>query len=167
VTDVVARFPRRAPTRQVVKVRAALRRRRLDAALAAGADPWSAAELMLRASRLTSLTARQEIATALQELVTLAKQHRAVSPYVRIRYRVVIEHRDILLELAAQLREPAPVSVTVVATLAWLALDESSPVYVGELLRLAWPRPQLAATPPSDAIANVSEKAWVPSQQLG
>jgi hypothetical protein len=80
---------------------------------------------------------------------------------------VVRDERDILLELAAQLREPAPVSVTVLATLAWLALDESSPVYVGELLQLAWPRPQLDATPPSDAIANVSEKASVPSQQLG
>jgi hypothetical protein len=86
---------------------------------------------MIRASRLTSLTGRREIATALEELVTFAEQNRAVSPYVRIRYGVVREERDILLELAAQLREPAPVSVTVVATLAWLALDESSPVYVG------------------------------------
>jgi hypothetical protein len=131
VIDVVARFPRRAPTRQVVKLRAALRRRRLDAALAAGADPWSAADLMLRASRLTSLTGRREIASALEELVALAAQNRAVSPYIRIRCGAVLEQRDILLELAAELRQPGPVSVTVVATLAWLALEESSPVYVG------------------------------------
>ena len=131
VIDVVARFPRRAPTRQVVRLRAALRGRRLDAALAAGADPWSAADLMLRASRLSSLTGRRELATALEELVTHAEQNRAVSPFVRIRCGAVLEQRDILLELAARLREPAPISVAVVATLAWLALDESSPVYVG------------------------------------
>jgi hypothetical protein len=44
---------------------------------------------------------------------------------------VVLEQRDTLLELAARLREPAPVSVDVVATLAWLVKDESSPVFVG------------------------------------
>jgi hypothetical protein len=86
---------------------------------------------MLRASRLSSLTGRREIATALEELVTLAERDRAVLPYVRIRCGVVLEQRDSLLQLAAQLREPAPVSVAVVATLAWLASDESSPVYVG------------------------------------
>ena len=129
--DAVARFPRRAPTRHVVRLRAALRRERLDASLAAGADPWSAADLMLRASRLSSLRGRQEIAAALEELVTFAEQNRAVSPYVRIRSAVVLEQRETLLELAAQLREPAPVSVAVVATLAWLALDDSSPAYVG------------------------------------
>ena len=109
----------------------ALRRRRLDAALAAGADPWSAADLMYRASRLSSMRERQAIAAALVELVTFAEHNQAVSTYVRIRCGVVREQRDILLELAAQLREPAPVSVAVVATLAWLALDDSSPVYVG------------------------------------
>ena len=129
--DVVARFPRRAPTRKVVGLRAALRRPQLDAELAAGADPWSAADLMLRASRLSSLTGRRAIATALEGLVTLAEQNRAASSYIRIRRGVVLDQRDTLLELAAQLREPAPVSVAVVATLAWLALDESSPVFAG------------------------------------
>ena len=127
----VARFPRRAVTRRVVGLSAHVRRRRLDAALAAGADPWSAADLMLRASRLTSFSERREIAAALEALVALAEQDRAVSPYLRIRCPVVLEQRDTLLEIAARLREPAPVSVAVVATLAWLARDESSPVYIG------------------------------------
>jgi hypothetical protein len=86
---------------------------------------------MLRASRLSSLRGRQEIATALDELVACAEEDRAVSPYLRIRCAVVLEQRDSLLQFAAQLREPAPVSVAVVATLTWLALDASSPVYVG------------------------------------
>ena len=138
--DAIASFPHRAPTRHVVKLRARVRRRRLDAALGAGADPWSAADLMLRASRLSSLAGRQETAAALEKLVSFAEhnravlpssQNRALSPCLRIRCGVVFEQRDTLLELIAQLREPAPISVAVVATLAWLAWDESSPAFVG------------------------------------
>ena len=58
-------------------------------------------------------------------------QVRAFSPCLRIRCGAVRDQSDPLLELAARLREPAPVNVAVVATLAWLARDESSPVYVG------------------------------------
>ena len=128
---VVGRFPRRLLTRQAVKLRVRLRRRRLDGALAAGADPWGAADLMLRASRLSSLPGRREIAASLEALIILAEQDRPASPYLRIRRRVVLDQRDALLELAAHLREPQPVSVAVVATLAWLAKDWASPVYVG------------------------------------
>ena len=140
MVDAVARFPRRAPARQILRLRAAVRRRRLDAALARGADPWSSAELMVRAARLSSLAGRQETAAALEKLVLFAEHNRTVmpcsqprplSPCLRIRCGVVREQRDTLLELAARLRQPAPVSVTVVATLARLVKDESSPVYVG------------------------------------
>jgi hypothetical protein len=140
VIVAVARFPRHVLTRQAIRLRAHLRRRRLDAALAGGADPWDAADLMLRASRLGSLPGRQQTAAALETLVSLAEHNRAVmpcsqprplSPCLRIRSGVVLEERDTLLALAARLREPAPMSVAVVATLAWLARDECSPVYVG------------------------------------
>jgi hypothetical protein len=136
----VARFPRRATTRQIVRLRARLGRRRLDAALAAGADPWSASELMLRAARLSSFSGRLEIAAALETLVSFAEhnqaalpssQPRPLAPCLRIRSGVVLEQRDRLLELAARLREPEPVGVAVVATLAWLVRDESSPVFAG------------------------------------
>ena len=136
----VARLPRWVFTRHAARLRARMRRRQLDAALAGGADPWSAADLMLRASHLTSWPGRQEIAAELEALVLFAEHNRAVkpssqprplSPCLRIRCGVVLEQRDRLLELAARLREPAPVNVAVVATLAWLARDESSPVYVG------------------------------------
>ena len=128
---VVGRFPRRILARQAVRLRARLRRRRLDDALAPGADPWSAADLMFRVSRVSSLPGRREIAAALEGLVILAEQDRAASPYLRIRRGVVLDQRDTLLELAAHLREPEPVSVAVVATLAWLAKDGASPLYVG------------------------------------
>jgi hypothetical protein len=140
VIVAVARFPRRVLTRQTTRLRARLHHRRLDAALAGGADPWGAADLMLRASRLSSLPGRQQIAAELEALVLFAKHNRAVmpcsqprplAPCLRIRRGVVLEQRDSLLELAARLREPAPMSVAVVATLAWLARDEASPIYVG------------------------------------
>jgi hypothetical protein len=140
VIDAVARFPRRRLTRQAVRLRARLRRRRLDAALAAGADPWSAADLMLRASRLSSRPVRQETAAALEALVLFAEHNRRVlpssqkrvfAPCLQIRCEVVREQRETLLALAARLREPEPVSVAVAATLAWLAQDASSPVFVG------------------------------------
>lgn len=127
----VARVPRRALTRRVVGLWAHVRRRRLDAALAAGADPWSAPDLMMRASRLSSLSERRAIAATLETLLALAEQDRAVSPRLRIRCAVVLQQRDTPLELAARLRETAPVSVAVVATLAWLTQNESSPVFVG------------------------------------
>ena len=129
--DVVANFPRRRPARQAVKLRATLRRQRLDAALAAGADPWSAAELMLRATQLSSLAGRRDVAAALEKLVILAGQNRRASPCLHLRCGLVLEQREALLELASELRRPEPVSVAVVATLAWLALNASSPAYVG------------------------------------
>jgi hypothetical protein len=85
----VAQVPRRALTRRAVGLWAHVRRRRLDAALAAGADPWSAADLMVRASRLSSLSERREIAAALEALLALAEQDRAVSPRLRGRRRRV------------------------------------------------------------------------------
>jgi hypothetical protein len=140
VIVAVARFPRHVLSRQAIKLCARVRHRGLDAALAGGADPWGAADLMLRASRLSSLPRREETARALETLVSFAEHNRAVipssqnrafSPCLRIRCGVVLEQRDTLLALAARLREPAPVSVGVVATLEWLAHDESSPVFVG------------------------------------
>jgi hypothetical protein len=140
MVDAVAQLPRHASTRQAVRLRARLRRRRLDDALAGGADPWSSPDLMLRASQLSSPAVRRETAATLEQLVGLAErnrpvmprsQPRAFAPCLRIRCGVVLEHRDTLLALAARLREPAPVSVAVVATLAWLVRDESSPAYAG------------------------------------
>jgi hypothetical protein len=127
----IARVRRGAIRRRLSSVRTRLRRRQLDAALALGQDPWSTAELVLRAAQLTSLPARRRLADALEELVAVAQRRRAPAPYLRVRSGVVLERREALLVLAQCLREPAPVEVAVVARLALLAWDESSPVYVG------------------------------------
>jgi hypothetical protein len=71
------------------------------------------------------------VAAALEELVILAGQDAAVSPYLHIRRGAVLEQRDALLEIADHLREPSPVSVDVVAKLSWLARDTASPAYIG------------------------------------
>jgi len=127
----VARVRRGLIGRGLSVVRVRLRRRRLDAALALGVDPWSTAELVVRASWLTSWPGRLRLAEALDELVGVAERRRAPAPYLHVRNGVVLDQREALLVLAQRLREPAPVEVAVVARLAVLAWDESSPVYVG------------------------------------
>ena len=59
----VGPLPRGLVGWRLARMRAFLRRRRLDAALARGADPWSAGELMVRAARLSSLSERQTVAS--------------------------------------------------------------------------------------------------------
>jgi hypothetical protein len=108
-----------------------LRRFQLDRALAQGVDPWSDAELMLRASRLGSLAERRRLAAGLVELVSVAEHQRRSSPYVSVRHKVVLEQREPLLALADRLGHPAPVAVPVVARIALLLSDPLSPVYQG------------------------------------
>jgi hypothetical protein len=114
-----------------VRLRDRRRRAELDAALAQGADPWSAAELMVRASRLGSLSERRKVGAGLYALVVGARRQHRFSPFLEIRHRVVLEQRDSLIALADRLLRPAPVEVAVVAQLALLLADSSSPVYVG------------------------------------
>jgi hypothetical protein len=48
-----------------------------------------------------------------------------------VRHRVVLEQRESLIALAERLFQPAPVAVAVVAQLALLVSDSSSPAYAG------------------------------------
>jgi hypothetical protein len=127
----IALVPRSAAGRRLAKIRAFFRGARLDAALAGGADPWSDGDLMARAGRLSSLSQRRHVAAGLVALVALADQQRSGSPFLAVRHRVVHEQRESLLALAERLGEPAPVEVAVVAQLALLLSDSSSPVYAG------------------------------------
>jgi hypothetical protein len=127
----ISAHPSGAVGRRLVRMRACLRRARLDAALAQGADPWSSGELMARAARLGSLPEREGVASGLVALVALAEHQRPASQYLKIRHRVVLEQRESLLALAERLRQPAPVEVAVVAQLVVLLTDPSSPVFAG------------------------------------
>jgi len=125
-SDGIARLPHSVMARQLTRLRAGLRHGKLDAALAAGQDPWSAADLMVRASALSSPAMRTRLAASLEQLVDAAELL-PVSRYIRT--GTVLTHRESLLALASRLRERAPVEVAVVARLSKLAWDQASPAY--------------------------------------
>lgn len=86
---------------------------------------------MVRASRLSSLSERRKLAAGLLELVSISEQSRRSSRYIGIRHHVVLEARESLLALAERLGQPAPVDIAVVAQIAVLLSDPSSPVFQG------------------------------------
>ena len=106
-----------------------VRRRRLDAALARGADPWSSGELVVRAAQLGSVAERRKVAAGLISLLDLAAFQRRRSSYLMVRHQLVLEHRDPLRALAERLGQLEPVDVAVVAQLVLLLTDPTSPVY--------------------------------------
>jgi hypothetical protein len=128
----IAHLPRMGIAWQLVRARVRLRRGRLDVALGAGADPWSSADLLVRAAQLGSTGQRRKIADALDALIALAEFGEHPSAYHRpVRCRPVLAHREVVHSLAERLRDPAPVDVTVVACVAWLVWNGNSPAFVG------------------------------------
>jgi hypothetical protein len=105
--------------------------RRLDIALATGADPWSDGALLVRAARLASWPERRKMAGGLLQLVALATQDCPGSSFRNVRHGAVLDQRESLLALADRLDQPAPMEIAVVARLALLISDRRSPVYVG------------------------------------
>ena len=116
---------------RLARIRALVRRRRLDAALARGADPWSAGELVVRAAQLGSLAERRKVAAGLISLLDHAAFQRRRSSYLMVRHELVLEHQEPLRALAERLAQWEPVDVTVVAQLELLLTDPTSPVYTG------------------------------------
>lgn len=127
----VSSLPRGAVGRGSARMRAGVRRRQLDAALAQGADPWSAGDLLVRAARLGSWPERRRLAAGIARLLELAAHQWPTSRHLQIRHRVVLENRNSLFALADRLEQPAPVEIAVVARLSLLLSDGSSPVYEG------------------------------------
>ena len=119
----IGALPRGEVGWRVARIRAALRRRRVDAALAQGADPWSAGVLAVRAVRLGSHTERRKLAAGLTALVDLAAFQQLV------RHQLVLEHEESLRALAERIGQLEPVDVAVVAQLELLLTDPGSPVY--------------------------------------
>jgi hypothetical protein len=122
----VARGPlaRTAPS-----IRARLWRERLDRAQAAGAAPWSSELLLTRAAELTSPSTRSRLAGSIDALVGLAEHGAQPIAEIRIAHREVLARRDAFRALARRLRDPAPVGVAGLASLAELLWRDSSPVY--------------------------------------
>ena len=125
----IGALPRRATGWRLARIRAALRRRRVDAALAQGANPWSAGELMVRATKLGSHAERRKIAAGLTALLDLAAFQQRGTAYQTVRHQLVLEHQEALRALAERLGQHEPVDVAVVAQLELLLTDPGSPVY--------------------------------------
>ena len=125
----IGALPRGAVEWRLAQIRVALRRRRLDAALAQGADPWSARELMVRATKLGSYAERRKIAAGLTALLDLASIQQRGSWHHLVRHQLVLEHQESLRALAERLGQIEPVDVAVVAQLELLLTDPASPVY--------------------------------------
>jgi hypothetical protein len=125
----IGALPRGAVGWRLAQIRVALRRRRLDAALAQGADPWSAGELMVRATKLGSYAERLTIAAGLTALLDLASIQQRGSWHHMVRHQLVLEHQESLRALAERLGQIEPVDVAVVAQLELLLTDPTSPVY--------------------------------------
>ncbi len=152
----VGRLPKGAPARTLTRLGMWRRQPELDAALARGSDPWTSAELFLRAIELGSVEERRRIAVALQELVARAESGRPGRPYRRLRRRApatpypslrrreVLELRPSLLALARHIGGPAPVPVAVLARLMLLLCEGSSPVFT-------------SGRPPHELITTVEE----------
>lgn len=125
--DGVSHLPRSMVGRWLVGIRARRRRSQLDVALAQGADPWSTPELMARASRLGLRSDER----SRQDCTDWWRSPRFADGHRRSSGCVVLEQRDSLLALAERIFQPEPVEVAVIAQLALLLSDPSSPVYAG------------------------------------
>src|SRR4051794_39474059 len=91
-----------APHMGLLRLRVALRRARLDSALAAGSDPVDSAELALRAGQLISPRLRARFAQSLRRAIASAERTRLPSraASVPVNRAAVIEARPALLALA-------------------------------------------------------------------
>jgi hypothetical protein len=116
---------------RLARIPALVRRRRLDAALARGANPWSSGELFVRAARLGSAAERRKLAAGLISLLDLAAFQRRRSSPLMVRHELVLKHQEPLRMLAERLGQPEPIDVAVVAQLELLLTDPTSPVYTG------------------------------------
>lgn len=112
-------------------VLAGVRRRSLDAALAAGADPCDSLSLAYRAGRLTSERSRAKLAASVDGvLAAVIRPARALSSAVEPHHYEVVAARPLLIQVGEVLRSRAPVYSQGVALLEQLLKDGGSPLYL-------------------------------------
>jgi hypothetical protein len=117
---------------------------RLDRDLADGASPEASARLAARATRLTSMQFRRDLATSLRRLLAAAGAPPAMAvpptttrrapgashvPRIPLRRARISRSAGLLAELARQLAEPGPVPVRGVAMVTRLLSDGTGPLY--------------------------------------
>jgi hypothetical protein len=117
--------------RQVLRLRVWLSRPRLDAELAAGADPHGTAMLERRATQLLRPRYRRSLAAALEQVIKMidAPRHPGVSSAVPVLRGQVAQARATVLSLAQVLRASESVHPRGVAMVWRLLSDPASPLY--------------------------------------
>jgi hypothetical protein len=113
------------------RVRARLRRSALDRLLAAGEPPWASRELSWRATELTSRGERCAIADQIEGLADeVMEPPRPRGAAVPLDREGVRASRELLLELADDLRRAEAIRAQGVALLRVLLRDGGSPLYL-------------------------------------
>jgi hypothetical protein len=116
--------------RPLDRLRARLRARALDRALAAGESSESEPAVALRARRLTEISKRAELARTLSQLVRRARAASSTATsQVPIARRAVLSAAEELLQLATELVTPGPVGAGGVAQVQLLISDGTGPLY--------------------------------------
>jgi hypothetical protein len=114
-----------------LRARVYFRRARLDGLLAEGASPQESPEPAIRASQLTSMRLRGQLADSLEKVVRIARgkspTRTACPPLARADIRACTAA---LLQLALGLREDGEVNVTGVVLAQRLLTDGTGPLYV-------------------------------------
>jgi hypothetical protein len=111
------------------RLKARVRARALDRALASGEPPEGTTAAALRARRLTDLSNRRELAFVLRRLVRrapCASSALSAAPVVRTR---VVSAGEALERLADELAAPGPVRAGGVALVRLLVTDGVGPLY--------------------------------------
>lgn len=99
---------------------------RLDRQLARGVRPEASTGLAVRATHLTSMKFRRNLAASLRRILTAEPR---VPPRVSIRMARIRQSAPELAELSGQLLRPGPVPARGVAMVCELLTDGSGPLY--------------------------------------
>ncbi|HEY3188170.1 MAG TPA: hypothetical protein VGJ70_11890 [Solirubrobacteraceae bacterium] len=115
-------------------------RARLDAALAAGADPALDRALALRARQLTDPTSRRAMANAISNVLDAADEWLPASSRPPLQREAIAAARDRLMVVVEQLRQRAVIPAQGAALTSLLVWDSASPLYspIAEASVLAW-----------------------------
>jgi hypothetical protein len=126
--DALPTRPRRWPGRLRFRVGLAWRASQLDRDLAAGGRPGSDELHASRALQLLSATYRQRIAQSLETVVRLSAR-RSSAARIPLQRAAIRDERHALLDLAARLLSPRPVSAQGVAIAVLLLSEPDSPLH--------------------------------------
>ena len=121
--------PARAPSGLWARMRTRWRRKQLDEALSAGADPRASVELGVRASQLRSEPVRASLANTLVDPLVAGRGRGLLAIGTRPRRGALQRNLDELVPLLERLCDGRPIDVRGAAMTARLVSDTEGPLY--------------------------------------